>query len=232
MIGTNSATSVPTRSARLPVTAEASDWPTMTAEPRIVITVADRPTGLRSAPRLYWVTIVGPMPQPMSNSTPHIAATDETNGSNEAPTSIVAPKTSQRARSEKVAGNSATPRASAAEPIPITPYTRPAEAGSPWSAMNAVSEVSIEPKNSPTPKMPATTASSAGRAISRTGAGGVARSSAPAAARAEGCSAKAVTNTSVSRAAPATGAHGSSAVASRPTTNGPMMNTISSAADS
>ena len=47
-----------------------------------------------------------------------------------------------------------------------------------------------------------------------------------------GCSAKAVTNTRVSRAAPIIGAAGDIVVASRPTTTGPNTKAVSSAADS
>ena len=99
--------------------------------------------------------------------------------------------------------------------------------------MNAVSEVSMAPKNTPTPSMPTTTISSRGRNSSETRE--VARPSTPRCVdtcAAVGCSAKAPTNTRMSTAAITSGIHGATAVASTPTRNGPNTNTVSSAADS
>src|SRR5699024_11862995 len=59
--GSHIATCEPALSATAPVSAQAADWPTIVAEPSIVITVAERPCGARSAYRLYRVTHVGPM---------------------------------------------------------------------------------------------------------------------------------------------------------------------------
>ena len=97
--------------------------------------------------------------------------------------------------------------------------------------MKAVSAVSALPKNRPMPSVPATGTSTPNRKSSRTGA---CEAGAASAARtvAVGCSAKAVTNTTASTAAPTTGAVGPAVVASSPTTTGPNTNAISSAADS
>ena len=112
---------MPAPSATAPVRAEAADWPTIVAEPIIVITVAERPRGLRSAASENRVTTVGPTPMPATA----IAATMPPSPS-AAPKAIIAAsirpeKTSQRAHSAKRSGNSAIDSARIVEPTPITP---------------------------------------------------------------------------------------------------------------
>ncbi len=91
------------------------------AEPSIVITVAERPRGLNAAARLYCETSVGPMPTPITRRQMAIAPMLPTNGSATVPATRIDANVSHRARSVNRAGNSATPRARAAEPMPIAP---------------------------------------------------------------------------------------------------------------
>ena len=97
--------------------------------------------------------------------------------------------------------------------------------------MNAVSDVSVEPKNAPTPNTATTSISMRGRSSSRAGAIAP-RSDATGTTRPVGCSANAVTKMKLSAAAAAIGAQGATTAASTPTTNGPITNAVSSAADS
>ena len=231
-VGSHMATSEPAPSATAPVRAEAPDWPTIVAEPSIDITVAERPCGERSAARLYSVTTVGPMPMPATAIAPIRPHSPPARPKAIIAASISEENTSQRAARRNRSGNSEIDSARIVEPMPITPYTRPAESESPVPARKAVSEVSTVPKNRPTPSAPATITSTRGVRSSDAGACTVGASVLGALSAPVGCSANAVTNTRVSTAAPIMGAAGLIVVASRPTTTGPNTNAVSSAADS
>src|SRR5690625_6697925 len=56
----------PPLSAPSPARADPADWPTIVPDPTMVITVDERPCGLRSAASENTVTTVGPTPIPAS----------------------------------------------------------------------------------------------------------------------------------------------------------------------
>ena len=93
----------------------------MIADPAIDITVADRPSGARSAARLNRVTRLGPIPVPMSSSAMTMTGIDYVDARITDPVTRMGAKHSRRAHSANAAGKSATEIASTAEPMPITP---------------------------------------------------------------------------------------------------------------
>ena len=111
----------PPLSATSPARADPADWPTIVPDPTMVITVDERPCGLRSAASENTVTTVGPTPIPASA----IAAT--TPGSPPASAkaiiaaSISVEEASHRAQRRNRSGSSAMLRARTVEPTPITP---------------------------------------------------------------------------------------------------------------
>ena len=105
----------------MPLIAEDTDWPTMIAEPAIDITVADRPSGARSAARLKRVTRLGPIPVPMSSSAMTMTGMDSVDARMIDPVTRTGAKHSRRAHSANDAGKRATEIASTADPMPMTP---------------------------------------------------------------------------------------------------------------
>ncbi|BDH58541.1 hypothetical protein MTP03_34800 [Tsukamurella sp. PLM1] len=112
---------MPALSASAPFTADASDWPRIKPLPRIVMTVAERPSGLRSAPRLNSVTSVGPTPMPAIARPAMSTGRDGAAAIRTAPNTSTVAKLTHRAAMLNRSGSSAEPRARAAEPTPMTP---------------------------------------------------------------------------------------------------------------
>src|SRR5699024_2489147 len=119
--GTAIAVAVPSTSARTPLIAEDTDWPTMMAEPAIDITVAQRPLGDRSAARLNRVTRLGPMAEPISSTATVIIGMDSVEARSSHPTTMICEKHSTRAHRVNDEGRAATEIAITADPMPMTP---------------------------------------------------------------------------------------------------------------
>src|SRR5690606_13780972 len=206
--GSMSAALVPSPSAISPAVADPSDCPTMRLEPSIVMTVVSRPAGLCAAPKLYCVTSVGPTPMPTRPSATAMAGTDPAVATSTLPATMIPAKTSHRHRGVNRAGRIDTASARTADPMPITPYITPALSPSPLSVMNDVNDVSVVPKNTPTPSMPTTITRIRARKSSRTGDAGRPLSSRAALRLPVGCSANAHTKPRARTAAATSDAHG------------------------